>query len=140
MVVDANGIIATTYGGVICDVSTSWAAEWLGKMAAVRLALAVGVPPQQLQLSIADNLAASLAPDGGRPSRCAWLDRIRIAFAAITAPTPLREAYTPATHDTGWSHTAASWQAQCDTLAEKGTNAAHPFNQGRLGDTTASSL
>jgi hypothetical protein len=36
-------------------------------MAAVRLALAQGIPPQQLYLGIADNLAASLAPDRGRP-------------------------------------------------------------------------
>lgn len=133
--VDVDGVIASTYGGVACDVSTSWAAEWLGKLAAVRLALALGVPPHQLHLSIADNLAASVAPDGGRPSRCAWLDLVRVAFAALIGPTPLQEAYTPATHDTGWSHSAASWQAECDALAAKGAAAARPFNQVRLGVT-----
>jgi hypothetical protein len=125
--VDADGIIASTYGGVVCDISTSWAAEWLGKLAAVRLALAIGVPPHHLHLSIADNIATSLSPGGGRPSRSAWLDLIRLSYAAHTGPTPLLEAYTPATHDTGWSHCAASWQAHSDTLAAKGSASARPF-------------
>ncbi len=89
---------------------------------------AAGVCSQHhLNLIIADNIAASIAPDGGRPSGCAWLDLIRISFATLAGP--IREAYTPATHDTGWSHKAASWQAQCDALAALGAAAAQPLTQ-----------
>jgi hypothetical protein len=58
LVADASGIIATTCGGCVCDVSTSYAAEWLGKLAAARLALAIGVPLEKIRWSIADNITA----------------------------------------------------------------------------------
>lgn len=59
LVADSEGPLATQYAGVSCDISYSWAAEWLGKLAAVRLAVAIGIPPSRWAWSIADNLSTA---------------------------------------------------------------------------------
>ena len=65
----AGGVLATSADGVACDMSFSWAAEWAGKLAAVRLAQHLGIPPTHMRWSVADNLSAVLGSDGGRPSQ-----------------------------------------------------------------------
>jgi hypothetical protein len=68
----------------------------------------------------------SLGADGGKPSSCPWLDRIRIAFATIATQSTMQEAFTPATHDTRWCHTIATLQAQCHDLAAAGVMTSTP--------------
>ena len=58
VVADTSGILATSHGGLACQFATSWAAEWIGKIAAVRLALRLGVPKTHMTWSIADNISA----------------------------------------------------------------------------------
>ena len=43
LVVGRGGVLASTCGGFACTGGSSWAAEWLGKLAAVLLALTLGV-------------------------------------------------------------------------------------------------
>ena len=45
VIADGEGVLATISGGLIVDHPTSWAAEWHGKLAAVRLAASLGIPP-----------------------------------------------------------------------------------------------
>ena len=44
VVADKDGVLASTSGGLLVDHPTSWAAEWHGKLAAVRLAAFMGIP------------------------------------------------------------------------------------------------
>jgi hypothetical protein len=46
VVADSAGVLATAYAGVQCDVSYSYAAEWVGKLAAAHLAEHLGIPPR----------------------------------------------------------------------------------------------
>jgi hypothetical protein len=81
VVADHDGPLARCRGGALVDLATSWAAEWCGKLAAVRLADRVGVPPEQRRWAIADNISACLGSDGGRPSGTACIDLVRLAYA-----------------------------------------------------------
>ena len=136
LVVAGGGVLASASGGLACASGSSWVAEWLGKLAAVLLALSLGVPVGSLQWSVADNMAAVLGPDGGSPSGGGWPDAVRLAFARLTAGSGVVEAFIPAEHDTGWSHVAAGWQAECHDLAAAGTLSALPRScpfPGELG-------
>ena len=128
LIADSTGILATTHAGVSCDISYSHAAEWAGKLAALQLADSLGIPKEQWQWSIADNMSACIGADGGRPSRAPWIDAIRLAFASLSSQSPLQEGYTPAAHNTGWTHFASELQAVCDTLAAAGAKSAQPFH------------
>ena len=121
LVADKEGILATTYGGFLCHFGTSWAAEWLGKAAAARLALRLDIPEDQFSWSFADSLSASHCSDGGRPSHSPWLDEVRIWYAALLHRSALQEAYIPAEHDHQWGGHASSWQAATHDLASQGT-------------------
>ena len=58
--------------------------------------------------------------------RSVWVDRLRLAFAALVPD--VQEGYVPAQHDTGWTGAVASWQAQCHDLAALGVlQAFYPF-------------
>jgi hypothetical protein len=48
------------------------------------------------------------------------------AFAAALRGTPAIEAFTPAQHDSRWTSTVATLQAECDRLAAAGAAAARP--------------
>ena len=120
VVVGPGGVLGTASGGCACAGGSSWVAEWLGKLAAVTLALSLGVPVSSLAWSIADNVAAILGPDGGPPGRGGWPDAVRLEFARLTRLAPLQEAFIPAEHDSGWSCQAAGWQASCHDLAAAG--------------------
>ena len=128
---EEDGVLATACSGVRVHVGYSWAAEWCGKLEVVRLAQAVGVPSSAWRWAVADNLSAILGPDGGRPSRAWWVDRVRQEYARLVAATPLEEGFTPAAHNTGFVDTVAQWQSQCDDLAREGVALAmgdtHPF-------------
>lgn len=128
IVADQKGIIALIRGGTSCDVSYSWAAEWAGKLAAAQLATSVGIPNHRWRLSVADNISATLGPDGGKPSRSPVIDAIRLAFAKMVAGSHVMEAYTPAEHNTGWSHTLSAWQAECHDLAASGSRDVNPWS------------
>lgn len=56
-----EGIIATCHDGIKCDISYSWAAEWAGKLAALKLARTLGVPNVHLRWSIADNVGLPMS-------------------------------------------------------------------------------
>lgn len=99
VIADPWGVLAEAHGGVCCDVAYSWAAEWLAKFAALHLAGKVGIPSNALMWSVADNISAHITPDGARPSLAPWIDAIRLAYAARTASTPLKEGYIPAPSD-----------------------------------------
>ena len=73
-----------------------------------------------LKILSCPSLLSFLGGDGGTPSRCPWLDSIRIAFAKIATASAMHEAFTPATHDTGWSHNIACLQGRCHELAAAG--------------------
>ena len=131
VVADEKGILATTYGGLLCHFGTSWTAEWLGKVAAVRLAFRLNIPTDRLCWSLADSLSASHGRDGGRPSSSSWLDELRLWYAHVLSHSALQEAYIPAEHDHHWSGLPSTWQATTHDLACKGTTqatrAAPPF-------------
>jgi hypothetical protein len=120
VVTDSTGILPTACGGFACHYGTSWAAEWLGKVAAVRLALQLCIPQTHLRWAIADNISATHGSDGGRPSRCPWIDELRIWYAAILAKSELCEGYTPAEHDYHGQSLAACLQAASRDLATQG--------------------
>ena len=127
VVADLSGsILGTTCGGAVVDIATSWAAEWCGKLAAVRLADALGIPGLARAWAIADNVSAALGPDGGRPSAALVVDNIRLAYAAAVSGTALHEGFTPAEHDTGWVHLIATLQARRHDLAAAGVHLALP--------------
>ena len=86
VVADCGGLVGSTYGSIPVDLPTSWAAEWHGKLAAVCLAAHLGVPPEQWTWSIADNVAASLGADGGRPSGSPYLDALRLSQVPVIPP------------------------------------------------------
>lgn len=79
-VVDEDGVIATAMGGLLCDLPYSHAAEWAGRWGAVCLARHCGIPASSWTWAVADNIAASLARGGRRPSGSFWVDRLRIAY------------------------------------------------------------
>ena len=88
VVADLAGPLARCCGGVLVDSTTSWAAEWCGKLAAVRLADLVGVPPEHRRWAVADNVSACLGSDGGRPSGATSIDLVRLAYArAVSGST-----------------------------------------------------
>jgi hypothetical protein len=126
VVADATGVLSTARGGFSCHNGTSWAAEWLGKVAAVRLALQPCIPQTHLRWAIADNISATHGSDGGRPSRCPWIDERRIWYASILATSELRVGYTPAEHDHHRQSLAAHWQAATHALATQG-GSGHPI-------------
>ena len=97
------GIIAETHDGVCCHRATSWAAEWLGRLAALQLAELVGIPREQWAFLIADSTSASVGRDGGRPSSSSLVDAVRLAIASHLGSSPVIESFMPAQHDTGWS-------------------------------------
>jgi hypothetical protein len=113
--------------GIECDCSYLWAAEWLGKLSSIRLAERLGVQKRNMRRSIADNVGACLGPSGGKHSRCAWIDQVRLAFASSTSRGVLVEGYTPAEHDTKWSHAVAQWQSVCHQLTAKSAANAQPM-------------
>lgn len=154
VVVDSEGLLAWAYGGVMCDCSYSWAAEWLGKWCAFSLARLARVPPDSIYWSAADNVSAAVSTDAGRPSKCVWIDQIRLAFAQ-QMPSHLQEGFVPAEHDTHSAHAVAKWQAVCHELANRGSAVALPnsypypgvldglallFRQGRLVVNVAHSM
>ena len=77
----ADRVLATTRGELLADCPSSLAVEWVGKMEGALLAGRLGVPESALAFAVADNVSASLGPDGGRPSRCAWVDALRLCYA-----------------------------------------------------------
>jgi hypothetical protein len=111
------GVLAHTSGALVADFPSSWAAEWIGKLEGILLARRLGVPDTALAYVVADNVSASLGAAGGSPSGCAWVDALRLAFAATAARSGLVEVFTPAQHDTGWDDLLAGWQAACDSRA-----------------------
>lgn len=64
IVADRDGPLATLSAGVCCDLGSSHAAEWAGKLAATRLATLLGVPAHQFHWIIADNMSATLGANG----------------------------------------------------------------------------
>ena len=122
LVASPLGILAHTAGGVLADTPSSWAAEWVAKVEGLLLAFRVGIPVECLLWGVADNLAAAVGPNGGRPSGSAIMDELRIYYAGHRGP--MTDVYTPAQHDTGWSGSLATWQAVCDSLAKGGAAAA----------------
>ena len=122
LVADTSGtILGTSCGGIYVDIATSWAAEWCGKLAAVRLADRLRVPGHLRRWAVADNVAAVLGPAGGRPSSAPVIDLIRLSYAASVASSGMQEGFTPAEHDSGWSNLLATLQARCHSLAAEGT-------------------
>jgi hypothetical protein len=93
LVADEHGILATTRAGIPVTDASSWAAEWHGKLAAVRLAEDLEIPPAMWAWSVADNVSAMLGEDGGRPSRSHYLDNVRLPQVRRgyhpTPPSPL---------------------------------------------------
>ena len=109
------------------DIATSWSAEWCGKLAAIRLALQLSIPSSSITWSIADNVSATLGHDGGRPSSSPVVDRVRLAFAAALAGSGAGEGFTPAEHDSRWTHLVARLQSTCHDLAAAGVRLSLPL-------------
>jgi hypothetical protein len=126
-----TGVIATASCGVRVLAGYSWAAEWCGKLEALRLAHAIGISSADCRWAVADNISAILGPDGGSPSRSHWLDLVRLEYARLTAGTAIEELFTPAAHNTGLRDCMALWQEMCDRLAAAGalqaTTHTYPF-------------
>ena len=71
LVASAEGVLATTSGELLADCPSPWAAELVGKMEGAVLAGWLGLRESALAYAVADNVSATLGPDGGRPSRFA---------------------------------------------------------------------
>ena len=67
---------------------------------------------------VADNVSASFGEDGGRPSPCAWFDRIRLRYAEFVSSHDVPEYFIPAQHDSHDSYWLARWQSMADQLAK----------------------
>ena len=70
VVLSPSMVLATMSGGLLADRPSSWAVEWIGKVEGVLLVERLGIPSAAAVWYVADNLAACIGSDGGRPSRC----------------------------------------------------------------------
>ena len=116
---DNVGVLATVASGILTRATSSWAAEWAGKLEAWHLAEKLGVTPAAIQYVGADCTSATLGSDGGVPSQSPWVDRVRVAFAeALGRSRP--DLYVPAQHNTQWSGLLSGLQARAHNLAAEG--------------------
>lgn len=128
VIADSSGIVATAHSGAMLAGGSSWTAEWLGKglaLWAIRK-LQDLYPNTICRVYAADNVAAAYGSNGGRPSRCHWIDNIRLHYAQMLLFTGSGELYIPAQHDSGKTDQVATWQKEADRLAKKGASIALP--------------
>ena len=76
---------------------------------------------------VAHNLVASFGSRGGKPSRCVWVDALRLDYASFLAYGPVPKCFVLAHHDTLRVDLVNSWQAEADRLAKAGLLLARPF-------------
>ena len=67
---------------------------------------------------VADNVSATFGEDGGRPSPCAWIDRIRLRYAEFVSSHDVPDFYIPAQHDSHDCLWLARWQSMADEMAK----------------------
>ena len=85
LVADTPGVLATVSSGAQTRVASPWAAEWVGKLRAWRLAEMLGVAPAAVQYVGADYTSATLGGDGGVPSQSPWVDMVRVTCSGPRA-------------------------------------------------------
>ena len=115
LIASADGVLATTSGELLADCPSSWAAEWVRKIEGALLAGRLSVPESALAFAVADNILATLGADGGRPSRCAWVDALRLGNAGVCTRPGLLEIFTLAQPDTLWTGPLAEWHRLAKT-------------------------
>ena len=131
LVADSTGVLAEYSAAIELEGSSSWMAEWLGRLQALQLAADLGVPKEHVRWILADNVAATAAIGGAGPSSCSWLDTLRQHYQIWLAASAATEAYIPAQHNTHHQTSLAQWQQRCDELARSALpsarSAAAPF-------------
>ena len=115
---DNDGLLATAHQGIQSDARSSWAAEWCGKGECMDLLEHINWEDCTIGAMVADNVSATFGEVGGRPSPCAWIDRIRLKYAEFVSRHDVPEYFMPAPHDTGDNQWLARWQSIADELAK----------------------
>ena len=81
-----------------------------------------------IMAAIADNAAAVFGSTRGSPSSCAWVDRLRLAYAKFIHAHGIGEFFVPAQHDSHATHEVAMWQKTCDALAKEAADQAKAWS------------
>ena len=118
LVIDEQGVAIRAYSKVLCKGGSSWVAEWCGKFLAYLLLEKYDINPHQVLGAISDNLAAMHGGDGGKPSKCAWIDGYRRQYATFLSENHVPEFYIPAQHNTKSKTQVALWQKDTDDTAK----------------------
>ena len=77
-----------------------------------------GIDLRQVLGATSDNLAAMHGGDGGKPSKCAWIDKYRLQYATFLCENQVPELYIPAQHNTKSKTQVALWQKDTDDTAK----------------------
>ena len=79
-------------------------AKWCVKALALPQLGEPHVPQAFVCSFVADNTGATFVEDGGRASRCPWVDMLHLFYAAVLLRSGAKEVYVPAHHKSGsWS-------------------------------------
>ena len=114
VLVDAAGIAAYFWCHARVWDSSSWLAEWLGKLLAVEQAVEAGA----LQcLLLGDNLSAAINDGPTRSSSSHFIDCIMRAVAGRLALGHFTEGFVPSQHVSGWTGFVSAAQALAHELA-----------------------
>ena len=99
LVIDEQGVAIRAYSKVQCKGGSSWVEEWCGKFLACLLLKKYDINPHQVLGALSDNRAAMHGGDGGKPSKCAWIDGYRLQYATFLSENHVQEFYIPAQHN-----------------------------------------
>ena len=114
VLVDAAGIAAYFWCHARVWDSSSWLAEWLGKLLAGEQAVEAGA----LQcLLLGDNLSAAVNEGPTRSSSSDFVDCIMRAVAGRLALRHVTKGYVPSQHVSGWTGFVSAAQALAHDLA-----------------------
>ena len=117
---DDDGLLATAHKAIQSTAGSSWAAEWCGKGKCMDLLEHISWEDCAIGAMVADNVSATFGEDGGRPSPCAWSERVRLRYAEFVSSHDVPEYFIPAQHDSHDSH----WLARCQGMADELATAA----------------
>ena len=96
-----------------------------------------GVPLSSVRSFVADSTGATCGEDGGRASRCPWVDILGLRYSAALLHSFAAEIDVPAQHNSGSQSPVAKVQARSDTRAKQRILAAEnggvPFREWRNG-------
>ena len=133
VVVSPIGVIKQAWSGCTMVGALSWVAQWCRKALALWLLGELVLPLSSVRSFVADNTGATYGEDGGRASRCPWVDILRLRYAADLLQSGAAEICVPTQQKSGSLSPVAMVQARSDARAKQGMLAAEnrcvPFHE-----------